>query len=147
MNTQTFLHTLNNNRDKALAFYLPDGNKLGGDLHITEVMNARIESTDCGSNSHNFEETTIQLWRNEHSGKTATWTVDKAIGILDKVGEIQPYMNDSELFFEYGDSELPTSRYSVKEVNDVEGELGLNLYVKAPVCKPSLAAQGALACC
>ncbi len=147
MNTQTFLNTLNNNRNKALSFYLPNGNKLGGDLHITEVMNAKIDSTDCGSNSHRFEETTIQLWKNEHSEKVATWTVDKALKILDKVGDIQPYMNESELFFEYGDSTIPTSRYSVKEVKNTDTEIGLDLYVKPPVCKPSMAEQGALACC
>ncbi|MCG8373130.1 MAG: DUF6428 family protein, partial [Balneolales bacterium] len=73
MKTIDFLHTLNHS-NKKLSFLLPGSEVISGDLHITEVKNTHIISTDCGGNSHEFEETVIQLWINENSGLTPKWT-------------------------------------------------------------------------
>ncbi|SMO47699.1 DUF6428 family protein [Gracilimonas mengyeensis] len=148
MNTSTFIHTLISNSNKELYFTLPDGSRIAGDLHITEIQNHQVDSVDCGGNMHAYQETVVQLWINERSGKTAEWTTDKAIKIIDIVGKKIEYIDDAELFIEFGDSAHPTMKYSVKEVEADTGVVNIHLNVKPTVCKPSLTqTTKAGACC
>ena len=138
MNTSTFIHELVNNAGKELQFSLPDNSIISGDLHITEIQHHAVDSVDCGGNEHSYNETVIQLWVNENSGKVAEWTINKALKIIDIVGEKKEYKGGSELFIEFGDSAHPTSRYSIKSFDEEPERINVALTVKPTVCKPSL---------
>lgn len=148
MNTSTFINTLISNTGKELQFTLPDQTILSGDLHITEIQDHKVNSVDCGGNAHSYDETVVQLWINECSGKTAEWTTDKAIKIIDLVGKNIAYKKDAELFIEFGDSAHPTIKYSVKDIESGSERVQISLMVKPTVCKPSLTkTETAGACC
>ncbi|MBO6585922.1 MAG: hypothetical protein JJ953_07465 [Gracilimonas sp.] len=148
MNTSTFVTTLVNNTGKELQFSLPDSTVISGDLHITEIQHHSIDSVDCGGNEHSYNETVIQLWVNENSENTAEWTTDKALKIIELVGEKQAYRDEAELFIEFGDSKHPTIRYSIQDVKENSETLIMALSVKPTVCKPSLNREvKAGACC
>lgn len=146
MKTNKFLQIINNT-EKELNFILPNGEKITGDLHITEVKNVRIDSTDCGGNSHSFEETWLQLWINEDSNRLPYWTTNKAKGIFNIVESKQPFFMDSTIFVEFGDSKNPTSKYSFN-VEENETSINLKLWIPPTECKPrSLANQIESECC
>jgi hypothetical protein len=138
MNTSTFLGTLVSNSEKNLEFVLPDEANISGDLHITEIQHHSVDSVDCGGNSHSYYETVVQLWINEHSYKKAVWTTDKALKIFDIVGQKSTYRDGAELFIEFGDSDHPTIRYSIGEIEESPETVSVQLSVKPTVCKPSL---------
>ena len=143
MKTSELISLLNSN-DTSLSFLLPSGEEIGGDLHITEVKNVHVNSTDCGGNAHQFEETIIQLWKNERSLKKAKWSTSKAKKIMDTVARTQPFLNDTEVFFEYGDSSLQTGKFGVQAGISSEG---VTLYLQgvATQCKPSKLSK--VGCC
>ena len=150
MNTSTFVNTLINNTGKELQFSLPDNVIISGDLHITEIQHHSVDSVDCGGKEHSYNETVIQLWVNERSGKEAEWTTDKALKIVDRVGQKKPYKKEAELFIEFGDSAHPTSRYSISNFDENAERLIIGLTVKPTVCKPSLNSKidrKAVGCC
>lgn len=138
MNTLTFVETLISNTGKKLQFVLPDQTLISGDLHITEIQHHSVNSVDCGGNSHNYSETVFQLSVNERSNKIAKWTTDKAIKIIDIVGEKRSYKDDAELLVEFGDSEHPTIRYSIGSVDTTDDSVTIHLKVNPTVCKPNL---------
>lgn len=138
MNTSTFINSLVNNSGKELQFSLPDNFMISGDLHITEIQHHSVDSVDCGGNEHSYNETVIQLWVNERSGKEAEWTTNKALKIIDLVSQKKSYKDDAELFIEFGDSAHPTSRYSIQSMEENTERLILGLSVKPTVCKPGL---------
>lgn len=147
MNTLEFYTLLKDNDGKSLEFLLPDGEKLTGDLHITEVMNSHIKSVDCGGRASEFNETVVQLWINESSIINAKWSTDKAFSILKKVESVQSFSDEAELFIEFGDSVHPTIRYTVNEVNDSDDDLIIKLEPKATACKPRLELDSVGSCC
>lgn len=143
MKTSEFLNKINES-DRALYFQLPDGEIIEGDLHITEVKNINIDSTDCGGFKHSFKETVIQLWLNEGSSKTENWTTSKATKIFDIVGKQREYLYDAEAFIEFGDSKHVTSKYAVS-MDEKSDELTVLLKTVYPQCKPRLFSMKA--CC
>ncbi len=145
MKTEYLFEKLDKNLTNRLRFILPNGREIQGDLHFTEVKSITVNSTDCGSNSHSFNETVIQLWLNERSGKEAEWSGRKAINILNKVGSKLRFDLESEAFIEYGDSVSQTAKYSIESMNRVGDDLIVNLFVKPTECKPSR--NKAFACC
>lgn len=145
MKTKYLFEHLDKNLTKKLRFILPKGREIQGDLHFTEVKSITVNSVDCGSNSHSFNETVIQLWLNERSGKQAEWSGRKAVNILNKVGSKQHFNLDSEVFFEYGDSISQTAKYSIESIDQVGEELMVHLHVKPTECKPSRNQK--FACC
>ncbi len=148
MNTSTFTQTLVNNTGKKLQFSLPDETTISGDLHITEIQNHLVHSVDCGGNAHEYKETVVQLWINEHSKQDAKWSTNKAMKIFDIVGENIEYQDDAELFIEFGDSTHPTIRYSVNKIHTDTEKVMVDLMVKPTVCKPSLTRTAKVgACC
>lgn len=66
MYTSDFISRITNT-NKELHFVLMDAGTIGGDLHITEIKNVQVDSTDCGGNQHSYKETVVQLWQNERS--------------------------------------------------------------------------------
>lgn len=147
MNTSTFIETLISNTGKKLQFVLPDETIIYGDLHITEIQHHSVDSVDCGGNSHVYNETVIQLWTNERVNSVAEWTTDKAIKIIDIVGKKSEYIDDAELLIEFGDSDHPTIRYSIDEIEESTDVLSIRLTVKPTVCKPSLNIDKPLTSC
>ncbi|MCG2590049.1 DUF6428 family protein [Rhodohalobacter sulfatireducens] len=138
MNTATFIHKLISNSGKKLQFVLPDQTVISGDLHITEIQHHSVDSVDCGGNPHSYDETVIQLSVNEWSDTVADWTTDKAIKIIDIVGQEKSYKDNAELFIEFGDSNFPTIRYSIESFDSTTESVSLQLNVKPTVCKPKL---------
>ncbi|MBO6525369.1 MAG: hypothetical protein JJ971_16185 [Balneolaceae bacterium] len=145
MKTKYLFEELDKNLTKKLRFILPDGREVQGDLHFTEIKSITINSMDCGSNSHSFNETVIQLWLNERSAKQAEWPGRKAVNILNKVGSKQRFDLESEVYFEYGDSITQTAKYSIESLNQVGEDLEVHLFVKPTECKPRRNME--LACC
>jgi hypothetical protein len=132
--------------NKKIVFQLPGGIELTGDLHITEVKNTHIQSTDCGGHSHTFEETVIQLWKNEASSKQAIWSTDKVSKIMKTVYSQQPILEESHVYFEYGDSANLSSKYSIEY--SIEGEtITFLLLEEAPQCKPQASISELAVCC
>ncbi len=144
MKLTDFLTTLEENPNREIVFRLDDGRELGGNLHITEVKNAIIESVDCGSNAHQFKETIIQLWINEESDIEAKWSAAKALGILKKTIRTDNRRDDSEVYFEFGDSVTTVSKHSFT-VEENPNKIIFNLFVEATACKPRLNKE--LVCC
>ncbi len=147
MNTSTFINTLISNTEKELQFVLPDGSNITGDLHITEIQHHNVDSVDCGGNSHSYNETVFQLSVNERSNKIAKWTTDKALKIIDTVGQKSTYNDKAELLIEFGDSNHPTIRYSVENIDLSSENVLIQMTFKPTVCKPSLNASKKLASC
>ena len=138
MNTSTFIEQLIANTGKNLHFTLPDNTKIAGDLHITEIQDHDVTSVDCGGNIHHYKETVIQLWINESNLRTAEWTTDKAIKIIDIVGTKIEYVDSAELFIEFGDSSHPSIKYSIKDIMSDSEKVNVKLKVKPTACKPRL---------
>lgn len=134
MNTLELLNKIKET-DRALNFQLPNGDFIKGDLHITEVKNVHVDSTDCGGYKHSFKETIIQLWLNENSSKTEYWTTSKATKIFDLVGQQRDYLIEAEAFIEFGDSSHITSKYAV-EFEEKDDQLTAKLKYVFPQCKP-----------
>ncbi|MGB0346160.1 MAG: DUF6428 family protein [Balneolaceae bacterium] len=143
MKTSELLNTINEN-NRLLNFQLPDGEMIVGDLHITEVKNIHVDSTDCGGFKHSFEETVIQLWLNEESNEVEHWSTSKARNIFDIVGEQRDYLYDSDVFIEFGDSKHLTSKYAI-EFSGNEDSLTIHLKNLYPQCKPKNNMENA--CC
>ena len=147
MNTSTFIHKLISNSGKKLQFVLPDQTMISGDLHITEIQHHSVDSVDCGGNPHSYHETVIQLSINEWSDKVADWTTDKAIKIIDIVGQKSSFHDDAELLIEFGDSSHPTIRYTVDKFEISAQKVSARMAYKPTVCKPSLIKNKVLAQC
>lgn len=147
MNTSTFFKTLIALSGKNLEFILPDETLISGDLHITEIQHHNVNSVDCGGNSHRYNETVLQLWINERSKSKAEWSTDKALKIIDIVGQKASYNDDAELLIEFGDSDHPTIRYSIGEILESPEIVSVQLTVKPTVCKPSLGVNKELVGC
>lgn len=147
MNTSTFIETLISNTGKELQFILPNGSNISGDLHITEIQHHSVHSVDCGGNSHSYNETVVQLSVNEQSNKIAKWTTEKAIKIIDTVGQKSTYSDKAELFIEFGDTTHPTIRYSVGKIDITSENVSIQMTIKPTVCKPSLNVGKQLASC
>ena len=146
MNTQKFVDLLRENPNHTLQFELADGKFIEPTYHITEIKNVTIDSVDCGGNPDAYKQTVIQLWVNPKEKLRKPWTTQKAIGIFDKVQAKTPSNPNAELFFEYGDTEIRTSHFSVENVQIENGELTVQLFVKPTVCKPSLTATETSCC-
>ncbi len=143
MKTSDFLSILHDT-DQPLNFRLPDGEIINGDLHITEVKNVTVDSTDCGGFKHSFQETVVQLWLDENSGKQESWTTSKAAKIFDIVGKQRDHLLDAEAFIEFGDSSHLTSKYAINLLKD-DASLTIQLQKIFPKCKPRSLNQSA--CC
>ena len=102
---------------------------------------------DCGGNPHSYNETVVQLAINERSSLHAEWTTDKAIKIFNIVGKKSTYVDDAELLIEFGDSNHPTIRYSVAQIEANGDTVLVQMTVKPTVCKPSLNVNKKMASC
>ena len=150
MNTKEFLNLLDANKDKELVFEYRKDSFVPKAYHITEVKNVYFDSVDCGGNEHSERQTVVQLWTNPLEVKNKYMGAEKALSIMEKVNKIKPLYQDTEVFFEYGNSKTPTSNYSVKDVALENDKVILKLFVQPTACKPAQLASlqtVAEACC
>ncbi len=136
MNTQEFLNLLEFQKDKSLLFEYTPNKLVGANYHITEVKHLTIDSVDCGAQTDAWKETIIQLWESpKELGKTEYMTVGKALGILNKVGKMKPYVLDAEVKIEYSNTSFHTAQLFVNDFEIVDNNLILKLSVEKTKCK------------
>jgi len=139
MKTQELFDVLRERQDKALLFEYASNLLVGANYHITEVKHITVDSVDCGAQTDDWKETIIQLWESpKELGKRDFMKVDKALSILDKVGNMKPYSLDSEVKFEYSNATFHTAQLFV---NDFEIR-GSNLIFKLGIEKTDCKAKG-----
>ena len=138
MKTSEFLNILKENPDLRLEFEIESGKFIKPTFHITEVKNVTVESVDCGGNLDSYKQTIVQLMVNPLEEMRRPWSAQKALDIFDKVAALKPMDNEAEIFFEYGNLEVRTSNFSVKDMLFVDATIRLELFAKPTVCKPSL---------
>jgi len=140
MKTQELFNILKEHQDKYLLFEYSPNRLIGANYHITEVKHISIDSVDCGAQTDAWKETIIQLWESPSElAKTEYLSSFKALGILNKVGNMKPYNFDSEVKFEYSNATFHTAQLFV---NDFEIQ-GKNLIIKLAIEKTDCKAKTA----
>ncbi|MGJ8665108.1 MAG: DUF6428 family protein [Patiriisocius sp.] len=136
MKTQELFTILNDHKDKSLLFQYTAGQIVPANYHITEVKHLKIDSVDCGAQMDSWNETIIQLWESPSEiGKTEFMSCFKALGILNKVGEIKAYDLASEVKFEYSNSLFHTAQLFVNDYEIHGNNLMFNLAIAKTDCK------------
>jgi len=136
MKTREFLELLSAQQDKSLVFEYSPGQLVAANYHITEVKHITIDSVDCGARTDQWNETVIQLWESPSEiGKTDYMKIDKALSILNKVGQIKTYDLEAELKFEYGNNQFHTAQLFVNDFEIQEGNLLIKLAIEKTDCK------------
>ncbi len=140
MKTSEFLLILENNKNKELLFEYAPSQFVASGYHITEVKNVTIESVDCGAGTDFWRETVVQLWEspshnNQDNVPESSMSTLKALGILKKVGKINPYTLDAEIKFEYGNDTFHTAQLFIENVDLNFGKVSIKLSVNKTDCK------------
>lgn len=150
MLTKEFLELLSQNGKKELLFEYQKNQFVPKAYHITEVKNLHFDSVDCGGNSHQEDQTIVQLWSSGMEFKTHHMKAQKALEILEKVDQVIPMKRDTNIYFEYGNKNLATSNYQVEQVINDEDKIIIKMSVPAVACKPKLNLSSigeAIKCC
>ena len=136
MKTQDFFNLLDQHKDKSLLFEYAPNVLVGANYHITEVKHITVDSVDCGAQTDAWKETIIQLWESPSEiGKTEHMTVFKAISILKKVGTMKPYIANSEVKFEYSNSNFHTAQLFVNDFEIKNNNIIIKLAIEKTDCK------------
>lgn len=136
MKTLELFSILETNKNKALLFEYAEGVFVNANYHITEVKHVTIDAVDCGAQTDAWKETIIQLWESPNEiGKTEYMSVLKALGILNKVGQIKPYILDAEVKFEYSNSMFHTAQLFVNDFEIRGNNLVFKLAIEKTDCK------------
>ena len=141
MTTQSFTDLLRQHPEKEVIFDFGNGHELPKSWHITEIKSIHVDSVDCGGNLHAYQETVVQLWISEKESPEKHMLAGKAMQIFDIVNRKQPLRLETEIRFEYGYRDLPTSVYNVNEVTEKEGQIIIKTSVAPTACKPLLVAE------
>ena len=136
MNIQELFTVLNDHKNKALLFQYAPGQLVGANYHITEVKHITIDSVDCGAQMDAWKETIIQLWESPSEiGKTEFMSCFKALGILNKVGKMRAYQENSEVKFEYSNALFHTAQLYVNDYEISNNNLIFHLAIQKTDCK------------
>lgn len=136
MRTQELFKVLEDHQDKFLLFEYKPNSLVGANYHITEIKHISIDSVDCGARTDTWKETIIQLWESPSEiGKTEYMSAYKALGILNKVGEMKPYDLNSEVKFEYSNNTFHTAQLFVNDFKIQGGNLIIKLGIEKTDCK------------
>lgn len=136
MTTQELFSILKEHQSKSLVFQYAPQQLVGANYHITEVKHIKIDSVDCGAQTDSWNETVIQLWESPSElGKTEYMSAFKAMGILNKVGEMKSYDLHSEVKFEYSNALFHTAQLFVADFELYENNLVINLAIEKTDCK------------
>lgn len=136
MKTQEFLNILKEHQNKSLLFEYSAGKFVSANYHITEVKNIAIESVDCGAGTDAWKETIIQLWESPKEKDKRTYlSVDKALGILNKVNQMRPLEKEAEVKFEYSNPNFHTAQLFVNDYALDSDNLIIKLAIEKTDCK------------
>ncbi|MEW4923334.1 DUF6428 family protein [Algibacter sp. 2305UL17-15] len=136
MKTQELFSILEENKGKTLLFEYAPTRFVGANYHITEVKHITVDAVDCGAQTDSWKETIIQLWESPlEKSKTAHMSVLKALGILNKVGKMKPYVLEAEVKFEYSNTTFHTAQLFVNDFEIQDNNLILKLAVEKTDCK------------
>ena len=136
MRTKEFLELLQSHPNKSLLFQYAEGQLVGANYHITEVKHVKIDAVDCGAGIDAWNETIIQLWESpDEIGKTTYMSTDKAMGILNKVGQMKAYDLDAEVKIEYSNALFHTAQLFVNDFEIHGDNLLITLAVQKTDCK------------
>ena len=136
MKTQKLFSLLQGHSDKSLIFEFMPNQLVGANYHITEVKHIKIDSVDCGAQADAWNETIIQLWESPNElDKTEYMSVYKALGILNKVGQMKAYDLDAEVKFEYSNATFHTAQLFVNDFEIRNNDLIIKLAVEKTDCK------------
>ncbi|MEZ4810205.1 MAG: DUF6428 family protein [Allomuricauda sp.] len=136
MKTSELLSLLKQHQEKSLLFEYTKGKFVGANYHITEVKNITVDSVDCGAGTDFWKETVVQLWESpKEKGKRDFMTVNKALGILNRVDGIKPMVQEAEIKFEYSNAEFHTAQLFVDDYTLENQSLILKLSVEKTNCK------------
>lgn len=146
MQVQEFIEALQVHPSKNLSFQI-NSEAIPSGYHITEVKDVHLDTVDCGGKTNHWRETLIQLWTTQNSDQgDRSMQVDKALSILNKVQEVQPMDNATELKFEYRHSQEDTvSIFSVGAVEVTDDQFTVHLGTVPTQCKAATRTEGA--CC
>ena len=136
MKTKELLSVLEKNQNKGLLFEYAPNLLVGANYHITEVKHMKIDSVDCGGKTDAWNETIIQLWESpKELGKRDYMKVEKATEILNRVGELKPYIYDAEVKFEYSNAAFNTAQLYVQDFETTNKSLIFKLSIEDTRCK------------
>ncbi len=138
MTTKKFIQFLAEHSSKSLVFEYEAGQYVPATYHISEIKKVHQESLDCGGFPHVMEQTVAQLWLPGGAGTKPPINCKKALEIFERVDQKLSLQGEAELLFEYGFESLRTSIYQVAAVSVAAERVVVQLFVAAPVCKPSL---------
>lgn len=136
MKTNDFLSLLQTHKDKQLLFEYAPGKYVANNYHITEIKHITVDAVDCGTGTDFWKETLIQLWENPgEEEKRVAMSAFKALGILNKVHQIKPFVHEAELKFEYGNANFHTAQLFVNDVLWNNDHLIIKLAAEKTTCK------------
>lgn len=136
MKTKELFQLLEANKDTSLLFEYAPNQLVAANYHITEVKHIKIDSVDCGANADSWNETIIQLWESPSElGKTEYMTSYKALGILNKVGQMKAYDMEAEVKFEYSNALFHTAQLFVNDSVIQNNNLLISLAIEKTDCK------------
>jgi len=136
MITKKLLSVLEKNQEKALLFEYAPNLLVGANYHVTEVKHMKIDSVDCGGKTDAWNETIIQLWESpKELGKRNYMKVEKALEILNRVGNLKPYDYEAEVKFEYSNASFNTAQLFVQGFETTSESLIFKLSIEDTRCK------------
>ncbi|WP_186757993.1 DUF6428 family protein [Echinicola salinicaeni] len=151
MKTKEFIEIISQNPDLSLSFEYAQGKFVRSDFHITEIKNVTFDTVDCGGKRNQWEETHVQLWENQFVEPDHKVNAEKALKIFQVVENVRPTFQNTDIKFEYGNENFPTTILSVGEISQSDSSLVVKLYETGTTCKAKDRAtteeEKAAACC
>jgi Family of unknown function (DUF6428) len=132
--TRDFLAGLTNHGAKALVFDL-DGRQIQPGYHVTELKAATFETMDCGGQGNLWHETIVQLMPSPAEQDRGYMSVEKFMGIYNRVSVSVPVRPMAEIRFEYGDDGEPAIQYHVRGLEAQSDTLLVRLEPTRVTCK------------
>ena len=133
--TSEFLNILRDNPNKVLQFEYSEGKFARADFHLTEFKNVTFDTVDCGGISNKWEETHVQIWENDHFEPNHSVNSNKALSIFETVEKTRPTFKETELKFEYGNSEFHAAVMSVSSIAIHSDKIIVKLLGENTTCK------------
>ncbi|MEL6865825.1 MAG: DUF6428 family protein [Bacteroidota bacterium] len=137
MTTQQFLDLLDAHPEKELLFEYQPNQFVAKAYHISEIKNALFETVDCGGNHHDEYQTIAQIWVNPLEVSSRYMTAAKARKIFNIVDATRPLRLQADMRIEYGDTQRPTSHFTIDKVKIDTNRLLVKMSVPNTLCKPA----------
>lgn len=94
INYQKFNQVLSDNSDKLVEYYLPNGQKIHGHYHITDIGSVTANFIDCGGQVRSEQHVQIQLWLGADLDHTLT--AQKSQSIFKRSQAVLNLLDDLE---------------------------------------------------